>query len=208
MRDVLFSLSSGSALAAAFAARLLVVPAAAADLPTPPSSFPPPTPTVADATPDYWSGLYFGSGISVWGGKGVKGGVGGDAYLGYDHVYDNGVVLGVRASTGYAPYLWSTPSGFTQFTGTAYAGGEAIIGYDLGQVRPYFVTGVDFIRPTRFGVGGFNAGDAINSVFSGPGAVQAVGTVGVGVIYQVTPNFSFGVEARVHNNPAGLGAWP
>jgi hypothetical protein len=203
----IISLLSLSACSALFAARLLVAPAAAADLPTPPSSAPPP-PTVSDATPDYWSGLYFGSGLSVWGGKGVKGGVGGDAYLGYDHVYDNGVVLGIRASSGYAPFLTSAPNGFTQFSGTAYAGGEMLVGYQLGQIRPYVVTGVDFFRPTRFGGGAFNSADAINSVFSGPGAVQAVGTVGVGVIYQVSPNFSFGVEARVHNNAAGAGAWP
>ena len=61
------------------------------------------------AAPDPWSGLYVGTGISAWGGKGVKGGVGGEGYLGYDHVFDNGVVVGVRASSGYEPFLWSTP---------------------------------------------------------------------------------------------------
>ena len=41
------------------------------------------------------------------------------------------------------------------------------------------------------------------------GAVQAVGTVGMGVTYQVTPNFSVGVEARVHTVNNGAAApWP
>ena len=209
MRDAsVSSLSSLSVFAAAIAACLQAAPAAAADLPTPPSSFPPP-PTVPEVAPDYWAGLSVGAGISAWGGKGVKGGVGGETDLNYQHEFDNGVMLGVQASTGYAPYLWSTPSGFTQFTGTAFAGGAAIVGYNFGQVTPYVITGVDFVRPTRFGGGAFNASDAVNSVFSGPGAVQAVGTFGVGVNYQITPNFSFGVEAIVHNNAGSAFApWP
>jgi outer membrane immunogenic protein len=182
-------------------------PAAAADLPNAPSSFPALTPSRTDVAPNPWSGLYVGSGVSAWGGKGVKGGFGGEAYLGYDHAFDNGVVLGLRASTGYMPSLWSSPR-FTQFSGSAFAGGEATVGYNFGQVTPYVITGVDFIRPTRFGGGALNASEAINSVFSGPGAVQAVGTVGVGVKYQITPNFSMGLEARVFNPGHGFGPWP
>ena len=79
-------------------------PAVAADLPNAPSSFPALTPSAADVAPDPWAGLYVGTGVSAWGGKGVKGGFGGETYLGYDHVFDNGVVLGVRASTGYVPF--------------------------------------------------------------------------------------------------------
>jgi opacity protein-like surface antigen len=124
-------------------------------------------------------------------------------------VFDNGIMLGVQASTGYMPYLQSGP-GFSQFTGGAFAGGSAIVGYRYGQVTPYVITGVDFVRPTRFGSGAFNASDAINSVFSGPGAVQAVGTLGVGVNYQITSNFSMGVEAIVRTNPGSgpFAPWP
>ena len=210
MRDAFISsLSSLPVFAAAMAACFHAAPVAGADLPTPPWSAPAPTPAVSGLAPDYWSGLSIGAGISAWGGKGVKGGVGGETDLNYEHAFDNGVMLGVQASTGYAPYLWSAPSGFTQFTGTAFAGGAAIVGYNLGQVTPYVITGVDFVRPTRFGGGALNAGDAVNSVFSGPGAVQAVGTFGVGVNYRITPNFSFGVEAIVHNNPGSAFApWP
>ncbi len=199
------------ALPAACAAALLLQPAfaRAADLPNGPANYPalaanPGQPEEPEWNP--WSGLSVGTGISAWGGKGVKGGVGGEGYLGYDHAFDNGVMVGVRASSGYAPFLWATPNGFSQFTGTAYAGGSAVVGYRMGQLTPYVIAGVDLARPTRFG--SFSALDNVNAVFSGPGAVQAVGTVGVGAIYHVNNNLSFGVEAIVHTNPAGAWGWP
>ena len=197
-------------LCAAAAVCLEVGPAAAADLPSAPSNYPALGPSAADAAADPWAGLSVGAAVSVWGGKGVKGGVGGETDLSYQHVFDNGVMLGVQASTGYMPFLQSSP-GFSQFTGGAFAGGSAIMGYNLGQVTPYVITGVDFVRTTRFTGGAFNASDAINSVFSGPGAVQAVGTFGVGVNYRITSNFSMGVEAIVHTTNAGAGPfapWP
>ena len=73
-----------------------------------------------------------------------------------------------------------------------------------------FITGVDFVRSTRFSSGAFNASDSINTVFSGPGAVQAVGTFGVGVNYRITSNFSMGLEAIVHTSPSSgpFAPWP
>jgi opacity protein-like surface antigen len=177
----------------AFAA--LALPAAAADLPNAPADYPALSATPTDQSKDPWAGLYAGAGVTVWGGKGVKGGAGGDGFIGYDKTFDNGVVVGVRAEAGYGPLLWATPRGFSQFTGTAYAGGVATIGYNMGQLAPYLLAGVDLARPTNFGSN--NPLDAVNAVFSGPGAVQAVGTVGMGAIYHVSPNLSFGVEARV-----------
>ena len=196
-------------LPAAAAVCLLAGPVAAADLPTAPSNYPALGAGPTDPAPDPWAGLSVGVGVSAWGGKGVKGGVGGETDLSYEHVFENGIMLGVQASTGYMPFVQSSPA-FSQFAGGAFAGGSAIVGYNFGQVTPYVITGVDFVRPTRFGGGAFNASDAINSVFSGPGAVQAVGTLGVGVNYQITSNFSMGVEAIVHTNPGnGLFApWP
>jgi hypothetical protein len=208
MRFVIACFSTASLCAAALC--LQVAAATAADLPTAPSSYPALGPSSADAAPDYWSGLSVSAGVSVWGGKGVKGGVGGETDLNYEHVFDNGIMLGVQASTGYMPYLQTGP-GYSQFTGGAFAGGSAIVGYSFGQVTPYVITGVDFVRSTRFDSGAFNASDSINTVFSGPGAVQAVGTVGVGVNYRINSNFSMGLEAIVHTNPSSTGAfapWP
>ena len=198
-----------AALVCAAAAFLQAATAAAADLPTAPSSYPALGPGGADSAPDYWAGLSVGAGISVWGGKGVKGGVGGETDLNYEHVFDNGIMLGVQASTGYMPYLQTGP-GYSQFTGGAFAGGSAIVGYNFGQVTPYVITGVDFVRSTRFSSGAFNASDSINTVFSGPGAVQAVGTFGVGVNYRITSNFSMGLEAIVHTSPSSgpFSPWP
>ena len=198
-----------AALVCATAVFLRLAPPPPPILPTAPSSYPALGPGAADAAPDYWAGLSVSAGVSVWGGKGVKGGVGGETDLTYEHVFDNGVMLGVQASTGYMPYL-QTSSGFSQFTGGAFAGGSAIVGYNFGQVTPYVITGVDFVRSTRFDSGAFNASDFINSVFSGPGAVQAVGTFGVGVNYRITSNFSMGLEAIVHTNPSSgsFSPWP
>jgi hypothetical protein len=197
------------ALVCAAAVFIQAASAAAADLPTAPSSYPALGPGAADAAPDYWSGLSVSAGVSVWGGKGVKGGVGGETDLNYERAFDNGIMLGVQASTGYMPYLQTGP-GYSQFTGGAFAGGSAIVGYNFGQVTPYVITGVDFVRSTRFNTGAFNASDSINTVFSGPGAVQAIGTFGVGVNYRITSNFSMGLEAIVHTNPSSgpFAPWP
>jgi hypothetical protein len=200
MRTFIVSLSVASVCAAT--ACLYAAPAAAADLPSAPSTYPALGPGVAEPAPDFWSGLSVGAGVSVWGGKGIKGGVGGETDLTYEHVFDNGIMMGVQASTGYMPFLQASP-GYSQFTGGAFAGGSAIVGYNFGQVTPYVITGIDFVRATRFNSGAFNASDAVNTVFSGPGAVQAVGTFGVGVNYRITSNFSMGVEAIVHTNTGG-----
>jgi opacity protein-like surface antigen len=203
MRIVLVrSFVLGSAAAAAFGG-----PGVAADLPNAPSTYPALASTPAQPEWNPWSGLYVGAGVSAWGGKGVKGGAGGEGYLGYNHAFDNGVVVGVRGTAGYGPFLWETPRGFSAFTGTAFVGGEATVGYRMGQVTPYLIAGVDLARPTA--LAGSNPLDAVNAVFSGPGAVQAVGMVGMGFTYQVTPNFAFGVEARVHKlNNANNGLAP
>jgi hypothetical protein len=194
----------------------LLTPAEAADLPAlspynyaAPSNYPALGVDPNAPAPDPWAGLSLGAGVSVWGGKGVKGGVGGETDLTYQHVFENGVMLGVQGSTGYMPYLTAGP-GYSQFTGGAYAGASAIAGYSFGDVTPYVIAGVDFLRSTRYGVSPFSAGDSMNAVFSGPGALQAVGTFGVGVNYRINSNFSMGFEALVRTNPgSGYGAsWP
>ena len=68
----------------------------------------------------------------------------------------------------------------------------------MGPLTPYLIAGVDLARPTAFANGALSPLDAVNNVFSGPGAVQAVGTVGMGVTYQITPNFSMGIEGRMY----------
>src|ERR1700722_758766 len=106
------------ALLAAFSA-----PALAADLPTLPS-----TAISQPAEPD-WKGFYIGSGVSFSAVKGAKGQVGGDIFAGYDHVYSNGVVLGVQFDTGYDPWVLSK-----NMKGFDFATTSVKLGYRKGSL--------------------------------------------------------------------------
>ncbi len=187
---------SPTRFALAFAALALAAPASAADLPTQPS-----LPSLA-ADPETqapnWKGFYVGTELAVASFKGVKdakGAVGGDVFAGYDHRFDNNVVVGVRFSTGYAP--WMFPGGATR--GFDFAETSVKLGYEMGRLTPYVITGVALARPTNFGGGAANLNDSLNGVFAGPGALQAVGTAGVGFDYALTNNLHVGVEAAVNN---------
>ena len=170
-------------------------PAMAADLPALPSLAADPQTQAPN-----WSGFYVGAGVSVTSFKGYKAAAGGDVYGGYDHVFDNNVVLGVRFSTGYSP--WMFPS--ARFQGFDFAETSVKVGYEMGRLTPYVVTGVALARPTYGGGGLADMSQSINGLFSGPGALQAVGTAGVGFDYAVTNNLHVGIEARVGNG--GIGA--
>ena len=52
-----------------------------------------------------WSGFYVGSEISALSRKGAKGLVGGAALLGFNHEFDDKVVLGIETSGGFMPNL-------------------------------------------------------------------------------------------------------
>ncbi len=184
-------------LAAALAA---AAPAVAADLPTLPSLAADP-----DTQAPNWKGFYVGTEVAVASFKGVKGAVGGDVFAGYDRRFDDNVVLGVRFSTGYSP--WMFPGGAIR--GFDFAETGVKLGYEMGRLTPYVVTGVALARPTNFGGGLANLGDSLNGVFGGPGALQAVGTAGVGFDYAVTDNLHVGLEATVNNGGpfGGVGAF-
>ncbi len=178
-----------SPLAAVFVAALAAAPAIAADLPNLPSLAADPETQAPD-----WKGFYVGAGVAVASFKGVKGAaVGGDVFAGYDRAFDNNVVLGVRFSTGYAP--WIFPGGATH--GFDFAETSVKLGYEMGSLTPYVVTGAGFARPTNFGGGLADPNNSINGLFAGPGALQAVGTVGAGFDYAVTNNLHVGLEAAV-----------
>jgi opacity protein-like surface antigen len=184
-------------LAAVFAAA--TAPAMAADLPALPSLAADP-----ETQAPNWKGFYVGTELAVASFKGAKGAVGGDVFAGYDHRFDNNVVLGVRFSTGYSP--WMFPGGAIR--GFDFAETSVKLGYEMGRLTPYVVTGAVLARPTNFGGGPAGANDSLNGVFGGPGALQAVGTAGVGFDYAVTNNVHVGLEATVNNGgPFGVGAF-
>ncbi len=166
----------------------LPAPALAADLPALPS-----TADSQPAAPD-WKGFYIGSGVSLSTLRGAKGQIGGDIFAGYDHVYGNGVVLGVLFDTGYDP--WVLPN---RMKGFDFAETSVKAGYEIGRFTPYVTTGIGLAKATNFGAGPPNANNSINGLFSGPGAVQPVGSVGVGLDYAVTDKLHVGVGAYVSN---------
>lgn len=169
-------------------------PAMAADLPNLPSLAADP-----ETQAPNWKGFYVGTEVMAASFKGSKGAFGGDVFAGYDHRFDNNLVLGVRFSTGFSPWIY--PGGATR--GFDFAETSVKVGYEMGALTPYVVTGVALARPTNYGSGFPDATDSINGLFSGPGALQAVGTAGVGFDYAVTNNLHVGVEAAINNGPIG-----
>ncbi len=173
---------------------LAAAPAGAADLPSQDQTSLPSLAADPMTQAPNWSGFYVGAGIDVVAFKGAKAQAGGDVFGGYDRRFDNNVILGVRFSTGYSP--WVFPSG--PYRGFSFGGADVKLGYAMGRLTPYVVAGAALARPS-YGADFGDLSQSVNGLFSGPGAVQAVGTAGVGFDYSVTNNLTVGLEARVNN---------
>jgi opacity protein-like surface antigen len=144
-----------------------------------------------------WKGFYVGTEIDAVAFRGAKAQFGGDIYGGYDHRFDNNVVLGVRFSTGYSP--WGFANG--PYRGMSFGEADVKLGYEMGRFTPYVVAGVGLARP-NYGADLGNWSQSVNGLFSGPGAVQAIGSAGVGFDYAVTNNLTVGAEVHVNGgNP-------
>jgi opacity protein-like surface antigen len=194
---LLKALWSFAALTLAFAA-----PAKAADLPsnTPAPANPYTIDPQTTSSADLWKGFYVGSGVSASFAKGAKSAWGGDAFAGYDHAFSSGLTLGIRVDTGYAP--WASPSG--RFKGFDYGETDLKLGYEMGAITPYVVAGVALAKSSA--LNGFSdGGSSANALFSGPGALQAVGVAGVGVDYHITSNVTLGVAAYMSGGSAAFG---
>jgi opacity protein-like surface antigen len=126
--------------------------------------------------------------------KGAKAQAGGDVFGGYDHHFDNNVVVGVRFSTGYSP--WAFPAG--PYRGFSFGETDVKLGYAMGRLTPYVVAGAALARPS-YGADFGDLSQSINGLFAGPGGAQAFGTAGVGFDYAVTNNVTVGLEARMSN---------
>ena len=152
---------------------------------------------------NYWSGLSVGSEIFALSGKGAKGHAGGDGFVGYDHAFDNNLILGLRASAGYSPSLlaWGAPNGF-DFTMT-----QVKLGYDAGQLKPYLTVGVGLAKANYAGPGGLpNAKNSFNNLFVGSGP-KPLTSVGAGFDYAVTERLTVGVSVSATQG-RGLGVLP
>jgi outer membrane immunogenic protein len=139
-----------------------------------------------------WTGLYVGSEVMATFAKGSKPGFGGAAFAGYNHEFDNNLVLGIEGKVGYAPFLFGH-GGFN------FAETSAKVGYDMGRFMPYLTAGVVLAKANAFGVPAYTgAADSMNSLFSSGGNLQGYGTVGAGFDYAVTNNLTFGMEVRAN----------
>jgi opacity protein-like surface antigen len=136
-----------------------------------------------------WSGFYAGSEVFAISRKGVKGAVGGAAFVGYNRELDNNMVIGIEASTGYSPsaYRHGPISGY-DFAQTNFK-----LGYDMGRLMPFLTAGVAFAKPNFRGPGYTGAGDSINDLFGSPSDVRVFGTVGAGFDYAITDHLSVGL---------------
>ena len=143
-----------------------------------------------------WSGLYVGTDVFATAGKGVRGGVGGDGYAGYNHEFSNNVVVGVQAGAGYAPSLSKFgPRGFD------YTSTNVQIGYDMGRLMPFVTLGVDLAKPAGLSNRGFtSASDSVNDLFDSSGKLNSLTTIGAGFNYAITNNVTMGVEVNVVQN--------
>lgn len=168
-----------------------------------------PAPALADAAltipplaidpspaPSMWNGLYVGSGVSFAAIKGRKGAFGGDVFAGYDHRFDDHLVLGTRFDTGFQPF--PTVSG--RWRGFDYALGSVKLGYDFGRLTPYIYAGGGLARATAFSSEWPDAAATMNGLF-GQGPGRGVMTFGGGVDYRVTNNVTVGVSAGVVRGP-------
>ena len=142
--------------------------------------------------PSIWKGLYAGGDVVVAGLKGSKPMAGGDAFIGYNSRFDNNLVLGVQASTGYAPLI--VP--FGPFRGFDYSEASATLGYTMGRLTPYVMTGVALAKPD-IASGYLSAADSANNVFNGTANLAASGVVGAGFNYALTSNTTVGLAAMV-----------
>jgi len=138
-----------------------------------------------------WSGLVVGSEIFALSQKGAKGQAGGGGFVGYNHELDNNLVIGVQASAGYAPSLFAPGPA----NGYDFAMTSVNVGYDLGRFMPYVTAGVGLAKANSGLTSGVppNAGDSLNTLFTGPSGPKTFATVGAGIDYAVTDQLTEGV---------------
>ncbi len=169
----------------------LAAPALAADLPSLPTLAQNAAPTISDP----WQGFYVGTGVSASFAKGLKSAWGGEGFAGYDKTFSNGIVLGVQVDAGYNP--WLTPRGAAR--GFDFAETDVRLGYQMGKLTPFVMTGVALGKETPFATGPQGGAAAVNGLFAAPGELRAAGVVGAGVDYQITDKLKVGVAAYVSN---------
>ena len=184
----------------------LSAPARAADTPLPsfltapsPSALVPAGGSVAVAAPlsepeSIYHGLYVGTEVFGVGGHGVRGGIGGDVYAGYERLLGNGLLVDVQGGAGHGPALWGGPG----LKGWTFGEANAAVGYPMGRVTPFITTGLVVARSvTGGGLAEKGATGDINDLMNDGGNLYAATRVGAGFTYALTPNTALTFDVQV-----------
>ena len=149
-----------------------------------------------------YHGLYVGTEVFGVAGHGIKGGVGGDVFAGYDRVLDNNLVVGLEGTTGYAPSILGRPG----LKGFDFGEASAELGYAMGRFTPFVTAGLVVARPVTSGGLATNNTDSFNDLLNGSSNLIAAPRIGAGVAYALTSNTSVAVGLSVGRGAAA--AWP
>jgi opacity protein-like surface antigen len=142
---------------------------------------------------DFWKGFSYGVEGYVVGGKGIRGGLGGAANVAWTKALDNNLVVSLKTSAGYMPGVAkASPWGRQGFQGANFAQVEAVVGYEIGRIKPWASIGGGGLGLTK--TGGFSGGlNAVNDMFGEKSKKLGFVSYGAGVDYAVNNNLTIGV---------------
>lgn len=129
-----------------------------------------------------YHGLSIGSEVFGIGGRGIRGGIGGDVFAGYDRVLGGGALLGLQGTTGYTPAIWGPPG----LKGFDFGEASAQVGYPLGRFTPFVTAGLLVARPVTGPGLAIGTTDSVNDLMNGAGSLHAAPRVGAGFAYALT----------------------
>ena len=151
-----------------------------------------------------YRGLYVGTEVFGVGGRGVKGGFGGDVYGGYERLLQNGVLVDIQGATGYAPSILGRPG----LRGFDFGEASAQAGYSMGRLTPFLTAGLIVARPVTGNNLAGTGSDGFNELMNGSGALYAAPRGGAGVAYALTPNTSVSLGLSVGRGLASGAGFP
>ncbi len=202
-RHCVLALSLACALPVAAEAADAPAPIPASGSPSLMTSAPLPSMALDPQVPEsLYHGLYVGTEVFGIAGRGVKGGVGGDVFAGYERVLDNNIVVGLQGTTGYAPSILGRPG----LKGFEFGEASTQIGYAMGRFTPFVTAGLVVARPVTGGGLAANPTDSFNDLLNGSSGLIAAPRIGAGVAYALTSNTSVALSLSVGRG-AGA-AWP
>jgi len=181
---------------------LLCAAARTASAADPFASAPPVSTTDPSADASFWHGLHVGSEVFASAGSHKTGGFGAAAFAGYDHQFDNSVILGVDVGVGRGLYH----IGSSGVRGYDFATTSVKVAYPVGQFTP-FVGGYGvFARPDSTPAAFASPFDTANNLFSSGPGLRASGGVTAGFDYAINNNLSVGMLMSVGAGRGGGGA--